>query len=365
MSARSRPIAAGERVVSRFLFFFCGALTFAALAWANSALFGYRFLEKFPPDATLEGLVRTAGCLAVGVVLALALREEQQPRDYADRLLSGTGFGVAYLISLAMLLFTGAIMLLRPTALLAFVEELGPLGIFQEVSIAAAVALVLLAARRLRGRSVGAIGPLPGSLLAAGMGGALFLLLMEEMSWGQHLVGWSSPELFSANIQHETNLHNFFTNRFEFVYYSAAVLIFIVLPFAWPRQGPRWVEAAGFYVPPRAFAVVALPIAAYLYEIWNIVPMQAAFFLALAMAALLALEAGRTGAFAAFPVLVMAMAVLACQLVFLATGDGLAVSYEIEEMRETAISWLILVYAFWLFAKAAPMRRPAIPHEIS
>ncbi len=38
---------------------------------------------------------------------------------------------------------------------------------------------------------------------------------MEEISWGQRLVGFSSPEFFRANnLQGEFNVHNFFTGPY-------------------------------------------------------------------------------------------------------------------------------------------------------
>ncbi len=43
--------------------------------------------------------------------------------------------------------------------------------------------------------------------------GALFAAL-EEISYGQHFVGWQSPRWFAEqNAQHETNLHNLFGDR--------------------------------------------------------------------------------------------------------------------------------------------------------
>ena len=40
-------------------------------------------------------------------------------------------------------------------------------------------------------------------------GVGLFLISMEEMSWGQMIFNWGTPELMNEhNIQHETNLHN-------------------------------------------------------------------------------------------------------------------------------------------------------------
>lgn len=42
-----------------------------------------------------------------------------------------------------------------------------------------------------------------------------FYVAMEEISWGQRLIGFSSPEFFrSNNLQGETNIHNFLTGPF-------------------------------------------------------------------------------------------------------------------------------------------------------
>ena len=60
-----------------------------------------------------------------------------------------------------------------------------------------------LSARLLRGRPVIA-------LLFACFGAAAVLVSLEEVSWGQHLFGFSPPpEIAAANLQHESNLHNF------------------------------------------------------------------------------------------------------------------------------------------------------------
>ncbi len=43
-----------------------------------------------------------------------------------------------------------------------------------------------------------------------------FYVAMEEISWGQRIFGWSSPDLFQKhNLQGETNLHNFVTGPFS------------------------------------------------------------------------------------------------------------------------------------------------------
>ena len=48
---------------------------------------------------------------------------------------------------------------------------------------------------------------LPATLYLVAIGG-LFFLAGEEISWGQRIFGWSTPEEFAGNRQGETTLHN-------------------------------------------------------------------------------------------------------------------------------------------------------------
>ena len=42
-----------------------------------------------------------------------------------------------------------------------------------------------------------------------GLGACVWLVALEEISWGQRLFGWSTPELIGRyNVQNETNIHN-------------------------------------------------------------------------------------------------------------------------------------------------------------
>lgn len=61
--------------------------------------------------------------------------------------------------------------------------------------------LALLAARRLARERAAA------ALLCVFALGCVFLA-GEELSWGQHVFGWATPEAFASNVQGETNLHN-------------------------------------------------------------------------------------------------------------------------------------------------------------
>ncbi|MFQ5489527.1 MAG: tetratricopeptide repeat protein [Phycisphaerae bacterium] len=95
------------------------------------------------------------------------------------------------------------------------------------------------------------------ALLAA----SCFYVSMEEISWGQRLIGFSSPHYFRANnLQGETNLHNFFAGPHR-TSLKAAVTWFVVAVvagygLAYPLalrlrlRAATWIEARGLAAPP-------------------------------------------------------------------------------------------------------------------
>jgi hypothetical protein len=86
----------------------------------------------------------------------------------------------------------------------AFVGELGVVEMATALLLLPAAWFALVAARRLfRSRNAPA-----GALLCLVALGCV-VLSGEELSWGQHLIGWGSPDYFAErNVQGETNLHN-------------------------------------------------------------------------------------------------------------------------------------------------------------
>ena len=94
--------------------------------------------------------------------------------------------------------------------------------------------------------------------------GASFVAL-EEVSWGQHLFGWRSPDWFLTwNRQHETNVHNLLGNRvsewFRTAAYVGSLLVAVALPLA-VRRRPRSYEPSDwtFYlVPGRELVILAI-----------------------------------------------------------------------------------------------------------
>lgn len=67
-----------------------------------------------------------------------------------------------------------------------------------------------------------------------------FLNAMEEISWGQRIFGWETPQIFEGNVQDETNLHNFF-NEYYLLFYRLLVLFPIVLVISiWLEMSQRF-----------------------------------------------------------------------------------------------------------------------------
>jgi len=54
---------------------------------------------------------------------------------------------------------------------------------------------------------------------------------MEEISWGQRIFGWSTPEAFAElNWQHETSIHNLATDVSQKAAFAASLLFGVALP---------------------------------------------------------------------------------------------------------------------------------------
>ncbi len=75
------------------------------------------------------------------------------------------------------------------------------------------------------------------------LGISLFLILfaMEEISWGQRIFNWQTPEgIFKSNYQKETNLHNIFNPFFKILYPISGHLMFFLLIIGWiPNRNNR------------------------------------------------------------------------------------------------------------------------------
>ncbi|WP_113156010.1 hypothetical protein [Nitratireductor sp. OM-1] len=302
---------------------------------------GYGLLRKGDPDFTPFGRARIGISFLAALFLFIALKPVMRTLEVVrgERAQAFWGIGVAG----GFLLAVAAAVHFVPTSLNDFVREMQPLGMATEVLLVAAVISFLVAAWRSRSvRGARLLGVFPPCLVLAGMAGVVFLILMEEMSWGQHWLGWGTPDLFSKNIQNETNIHNFYTYQFEAIYYTSAIFCFVVLPWCWPRGAGGLSGQVEPYIPPRIFALFGLPVASLMFESWNIVPYQVWFFLGL----LICLDIVRQLKSSELRLAAIALAAVYVfsKLVFIIRGVDMVDGYELSEVRELYISLLFLAY---------------------
>ena len=96
-------------------------------------------------------------------------------------------------------------------------------------------------------------------------GGMCLVLAMEEMSWGQMIFNWDTPEIFnSVNIQHETNIHNL--EIFHNSSWTIAAIVFCILTSC---SLARWWLERSIRIHPKSAADIILP-PAYLLGYFSI-----------------------------------------------------------------------------------------------
>jgi len=93
----------------------------------------------------------------------------------------------------------------------------------------------------------------------------LFVMGMEEISWGQRVFQWQTTAYFTKhNVQGETNLHNLNTQLFQNVLFFGGFVLLAALPFFYQR-------IAGFFTK----ISVLKPMTVFLPELWMLVAFSA------------------------------------------------------------------------------------------
>ena len=128
-----------------------------------------------------------------------------------------------------------------------FVGEIGIIELGTAVVLLAACVMGVLAVRASRGLGVQWVGHWLFLLLL----GSIYFL-GEEVSWGQHLVGWSTPDWYTeatGNRQDETNLHNinsWYNQKPRHLFQAWVVIGGIIVPLWWRFGRRTWVEPTRF-----------------------------------------------------------------------------------------------------------------------
>ena len=154
---------------------------------------------------------------------------------------------------------------------------------------ASALLLGLTALKSLRTTNSNRIAP----IAFLGLAVALFVVAMEEISWGQTFLGWRTPDSVSSwNYQNETNLHNAFNFVLGRAYLAAGIIGFLavsisimirrkfpehpasaILPTAPMFWGALWLPPAsqsGVYTDTEPFeSIVAILSLYFAFQIWS------------------------------------------------------------------------------------------------
>lgn len=307
---------------------------------------GHTLLEKYPPDGGPFGLLKATGLIVASSLVFSALRPTvEQLRE--------PGWGelpIGWLPTSGFVLAASAMaVVFWPDFMLEQIGERKSLSVLSEVLLFASIVILALSAwSARRSDRQGIVGLRPVWLLVAMML-VVFLILMEEMSWGQHWLGLSTPDLFKGNDQDEINLHNYYTHPFEVAYYTTATLVFVVLPFAWPRRVPNFATGLTVFIPPPAFAILALPLCGLFYQTWNYAINQILFYLGLLIAMhFIGRAEDRTAKWSS---IIMGALLVLSQILFLDHGHTLRLGHELTEIREIAIPLALVAYGVVLFAR--------------
>lgn len=178
--------------------------------------------------------------------------------------------GLAQLISLVAFLSFPALLLwlaaVRADSKLAYIFALKEQGLVEHLTVVAflaAFAFAGIAARHCQGLD---------KVFFAAVTTACFLAAGEEASWGQHLLGFESPQWFiSYNGQNETNLHNVFQRathvRTKTVSAYVVFIAGVLLPWAAGRCKllNDTLRSWGIRVPPQEF-IAPLAVATLLFS---------------------------------------------------------------------------------------------------
>ena len=307
-----------------------------------------RLFDEGPPSFEVVDCVALAlalaACLPIGWI---AWREDggagssMPPRDIAV-------IGVA----LGRAIFLAGTMAVSPSTFNTLVVEDGPVEWISALALFAGGALAAIAL--LRGRAQHWIE----RLFVGGIGLALVVIGLEEVSWFQRVLAVPTPEwLDRINGQREINFHNVSTGLFENLYYVGSTLalaggrVLLALPGHTALAARIRSYAPGI----PALSVIALS-CAFTWDMWRIVFIEAALGLALVMLVVeLALAMRNRQPVASSLLVATIAATVGIQLLFLYQGHAMVRMWDATEAREGFIALALALYA----AQLAFPRPPA------
>ena len=333
----------GRRIAAMILIAAGGSLAF--ITYELVAL-GLPIAREAPATFDSYHGLRT---LFAGAAAALLLAAFVEARDRGCALDAAPISPAAIRVGLASIAAAAAATALfasNPATFHAYAQEDRPLEWASALLLLGASALFGIGAAK---QAFARAGRLSGLILAGAASLGLLVIGMEEISWGQRLFGFATPdELAAVNWQGEFNLHNVQTDLSELVYYAGAGLFLGTVPLLRDLLAPSLLaHPLGRFVPGRGVALIGAPAATFSYGHWDLLPLQLVAMLSALALAVWSWAAARRGdrveavAFAA-----AALVVVATQVLFLLLGTAMVELPDSTEYREFFIALGLAWYAF-------------------
>ena len=334
MKSRRPVLAAGGVLVALFV----GIAVYEYLA------FDWHFAREEAPGASAWDGLRTV--LIAGASFALIATLGRCPRQLTDDPPPGRGT-IALASTLALLALAVTLVLpFDPVIYHRIVEEDSVVEWATALALFAASGMMALRLRALLGEPATRPWHWPHVLLAAGFAALFALMALEEVSWFQRQIGFSTPEpVAQINWQGEFNLHNLHTDITEYALFSGTGIFLILFPLVrerladWPILRPVL-----RLLPDRAVAALSVPMLMFAYGHWNLPPVQAVFWIGLAACILFATSAGSAGERRLWWQLFAVVAL--GQLAHLMWGRTMIEIFDSTEYRELFLSLGLAAYAW-------------------
>ncbi len=176
------------------------------------------------------------------------------------------------------------------------------------------------------------------------------LIAMEEVSWFSRVFNIETPELFYANDQNEINLHNFFTDYSENLYYVGTHIYFVAIPLITCCLGlQNQTRLLRIFLAKPHLILIAMISSAYNYNMWNSLFIQLTFFSSIIALSFIYLK--NTMSKEKIYILLFLGFILVTQTLYLCSGERYQRLHEITEFKEMFIAFTLFVYALDIHAE--------------
>jgi len=89
----------------------------------------------------------------------------------------------------------------------------------------------------------------------------------EEISWGQDFFRWRTPNVFSGNVENQTNIHNYFNAYFDYGYIALSLVMVVILVSVWLEFNQRFLPFNRLFLPHASLIGLGLLIA-FVSVVW-------------------------------------------------------------------------------------------------